>query len=69
MVPMDLLVHIGHGKNGEDNDRQKFLNDLEFRHGKDLIADPVGRYEETVLHARDAPADQDHQVERYRFEF
>ena len=66
---MDLLVHIGHGKNGKDHDRQKLLNDLEFRHGKDLIADSVGRYHETVFQPRDAPADQDHQEKRCRLEF
>ena len=69
MVPMEALsLEEDVGDDAEDNKRDDFLNDLQLhQRERSAIVDeayPVGRHQETILDAGDAPREKYHGIKR-----
>src|ERR1700677_2798569 len=56
MVPADFFAEIQEGKDGENGERDDFLNHLELERRIDGVAPAVGGDLKTVFEKRDAPA-------------
>lgn len=65
VVPFEFFAKIGDGENGENCERNDFLNRLELRRGKFVRADAVCRDLKAVFEKSDAPTCEDDFPERF----
>jgi PLP dependent protein len=69
VVPAQMFAEVEEGEDGEDDERNDLLDDLELDGREAVGADAVGRHLEAVFEEGDAPADQDDLPQRFLAEF
>src|SRR4051812_27904030 len=65
IVPAQLFTKHGHGENGEDDQGDDFLDDLELKAGELSIPPPVRRDLRAVFKEGDAPRNEDDEEQRF----
>ena len=65
VVPFELLAEVSHGENGEDAERDDFLNRLELRCVEFVRADAVRGDLKAIFEESDAPAGENNLPERF----
>lgn len=69
VVPADAFAKVEDRKSSEDRERDDFLDDLQLGGGIDRVALAIGRHLKTVFESGNAPTCEDHDEQRFAFEF
>jgi hypothetical protein len=65
VVPFEFVAEIPHGKYGENDQGDDFLDGFQLCRGEFVGADAVGGYLETIFEEGDAPTGEDYFPERF----